>query len=576
MGPVATTARRSMDCYIGESHSTRSEREPSPRYSTITTLVSKIALFWLVLVVVGSTFWPSPHDDLYLFGDNGNNKNSDKKNKHNNNTNHDHRENDGDTLINSSWQNTVKESENEKAKENNCRYMNCTNTTPPTTLNIPQSTWTFLHVGKAGGGTHVLRTRSWWHLNVHQCHPQPCPAQQFQNLNDQLLNKLMQNQPQNQGPKVPQLPNLPHLTLSLRDPVDRFVSAFYWSRNFCCSPPGLYVSYNGSITDSSSSSGDTRIVASPKDLYVKYNTDLEHYCRSPSNDDLETYFLQNFHDQNRMNSSATTPTPRYYNDLSTLAEALCEDHPLYPKANRLLRRMQHLHYELEDWMPWWNATGASNTATTTSDTALRLPLLQKTWMEQLVPIVLEPSYDLVSQIDAATNWVINRTTDQFRDTSSQLMENDDKTNKKKLQTKNLEWAQRQRYASCLDCGPLDDDMAWQVARQEHSSFIDKGSYSSGGEIGSGYSANDGNTDTKVNDEMVVGTKSQAITTPPLRDLHHPLLSKRGETCAIKFYRRDYQTLPKLLDGKACKFNTCEQALESILNRRREHLVFGLT
>jgi hypothetical protein len=93
--------------------------------------------------------------------------------------------------------------------------------------------------------------------------------------------------------------------------------------------------------------------------------------------------------------------------------------------------MQHLEYEPEDWIPWWNATEARLTTTTAIDLALLVPLLQKTWMEQLVPIVLEPAYDLESQIEAATNWVVNHTTSQFRDTSSLSIENDDTTNKKK-------------------------------------------------------------------------------------------------------------------------------------------------
>jgi hypothetical protein len=137
---------------------------------------------------------------------------------------------------------------------------------PPTTLSIPQSTWTFFHVGKAGGGTHLLRTQSRWHLNVHQCHPHPCPTHKFQNLNEQFLHALKQNQPPNQVPKVMRLPILPHLTLSLRDPVDCFVSAFYWARNFVCIPPWLYASYNGS--DSLSGSSERRFVVSPTNGFV--------------------------------------------------------------------------------------------------------------------------------------------------------------------------------------------------------------------------------------------------------------------------------------------------------------------
>ena len=66
-----------------------------------------------------------------------------------------------------------------------------------------------LHMGKAGGTTVKIHTRERWRLFVDECHPSPCKAKHM-------------NQPSL------------YLLPTLRDPVDRFVSAFYWRIERLC------------------------------------------------------------------------------------------------------------------------------------------------------------------------------------------------------------------------------------------------------------------------------------------------------------------------------------------------------
>ena len=70
----------------------------------------------------------------------------------------------------------------------------------------------FLHIGKAAGGTFNHRVRKEWNVFVEQCHPAPC-------------SKRLQSAPKPQA-----------LVVALRDPVDRFVSAFYWRAYMVCHP----------------------------------------------------------------------------------------------------------------------------------------------------------------------------------------------------------------------------------------------------------------------------------------------------------------------------------------------------
>eukprot|EP00977_Amphora_coffeiformis_P002721 scaffold521_cov167-Amphora_coffeaeformis.AAC.12 len=69
-------------------------------------------------------------------------------------------------------------------------------------------------MGKAGGGTIASRIRADWKLGIWQCHPFPCVKDKWKEPNSQH----------------------PLLLFGVRDPVDRFVSAFYWRILRVCHP----------------------------------------------------------------------------------------------------------------------------------------------------------------------------------------------------------------------------------------------------------------------------------------------------------------------------------------------------
>lgn len=75
----------------------------------------------------------------------------------------------------------------------------------PHKLKIGKDKFVYLHVGKAGGGTVRHHLNTFWELEFKECHPWPCP-------------RWVINPEGN-----------PAIALSVRDPIDRFVSAFYYT-----------------------------------------------------------------------------------------------------------------------------------------------------------------------------------------------------------------------------------------------------------------------------------------------------------------------------------------------------------
>jgi hypothetical protein len=85
---------------------------------------------------------------------------------------------------------------------------------PPELLALAEEVFTFVHPGKGGGGSFLERAQSVWRFNQTQCHPNPC-----HNLLETTHTKETSS-----GGKTP----TKKLIISIRDPIDRFVSAFYW------------------------------------------------------------------------------------------------------------------------------------------------------------------------------------------------------------------------------------------------------------------------------------------------------------------------------------------------------------
>ena len=138
------------------------------------------------------------------------------------------------------------------------------------------------HVGKGGGGTLQEKLN----IGVTWVHPHPKPS----------INEKFQNGP------------LRTLIFNVRDPVDRFVSAFNWRSAILCHP------------DDKRHRGQNRATRSPNEYCKEGREEEEAMLR-------ETY--------------QSSP--------SALAEALCHDSPLRPNAEQDFTKVGH-NTSLTEWL----------------------------------------------------------------------------------------------------------------------------------------------------------------------------------------------------------------------------------
>eukprot|EP00977_Amphora_coffeiformis_P015356 scaffold4510_cov183-Amphora_coffeaeformis.AAC.41 len=83
----------------------------------------------------------------------------------------------------------------------------------PSSLSVSDRHFRFYHVGKAGGGTVLARLRLGWRIEeFRQCHPSPEKCFEPRQASS--------------------------IAIGIRDPLDRFVSAFYWRTMVLCNPHG--------------------------------------------------------------------------------------------------------------------------------------------------------------------------------------------------------------------------------------------------------------------------------------------------------------------------------------------------
>ena len=180
-----------------------------------------------------------------------------------------------------------------------------------------------LHIGKSAGGTLIHRVRQQWRLFVEQCHPSPCGA------------KLQAMNPQ------------PELFLTLRDPVDRFVSAFYWRAYMVCHPDKTKRLWKGPPRGCHVA----KVPAARKEakiIYIEYNMDA-----------------------------------------SRLAEELCSPDPsVRGNASMALQTIQHAKWTISDFLKFdWKRGSANN----------------------LFPLVVERGIDsFENQTDQAVHWLYKR------------------------------------------------------------------------------------------------------------------------------------------------------------------------
>lgn len=150
----------------------------------------------------------------------------------------------------------------------------------------------FLHIGKAGGGSvHTVRER--YRVHISKCHPDPTQCG--------LRKRLNKTQ---------------HVLVPIRDPVDRFVSAFNWRSLVLCSPEDM--------------DHRTRTTSNTSQLAVH---DPVHYCKTGSPEEAEI-----------LHSA-------YNYDVNELAEALCDEKgPKGARAREHASMIQHSKSTLRLWL----------------------------------------------------------------------------------------------------------------------------------------------------------------------------------------------------------------------------------
>jgi len=138
-----------------------------------------------------------------------------------------------------------------------------------------------LHLGKAGGGTVQARFQD-WQIPYYECHPHPCPSWALGNSGPPLL-------------------------ITIRDPVDRFVSAYHWRKVVSCHPDG-----------------DERQTVTGRDKRLSFQHP-EKYCKMAGGSEEKVLF-------------------RKFPTISSLAQALCSN----PKAAKYVQRIGHM-VNLRQW-----------------------------------------------------------------------------------------------------------------------------------------------------------------------------------------------------------------------------------
>lgn len=188
----------------------------------------------------------------------------------------------------------------------------------------------FLHMGKAAGGTIFERTRDVWKTRIKECHPRLCPL-------------------------ATQYPNETALIISLRDPIDRWLSAFYWRLYVVCDPDGDHRQVNHGASH-----------------------DPTKFCKRKPRRDINLLFGSEFH-----------------RDANQLAQALCSarNTTLQTLARQTMQQVHHAQIWITDWL--------DNFAWQPNDMFALVVVAQQ--HGEATKIDLEP------QIDAAMEWLYKRT-----------------------------------------------------------------------------------------------------------------------------------------------------------------------
>ena len=313
-----------------------------------------------------------------------------------------------------------------------------------------------LHLGKAGGGT-ISQQFIAWGFSLEECHGSAWHC--FDDYKNGWDHRLA--------------------FLTVRDPIDRLISAFNWQVKQTCA---LH--------------NETRTIANPINLAIQYP---DKYCK----------------DTKKHNNLSPTG-PLFQSSVEIFVSNLCpssDDHEVGVKVDTTSTAFESMVWRIPHVRDCSLSSYLGETTTTKTFN----------WQKQvdnLVPIVMEKGWDLKQAVDESIIAL-------FYHSSSNLFqqgENDDN-----------EWlfTMRQTLATC----PVVD--------------------------------NDNNLLEGVDDDARSQTKLH--TSALSKDGTEKYLSKRSQQCLAKYYQRDYEILQELLDLNACKTEQCVQAIQSILNRRKDVL-----
>jgi len=205
----------------------------------------------------------------------------------------------------------------------------------------------FLHLGKGGGGTVRHRLTHGWKINFARRHPHPCTKK------DGKIKKVCKGW-EHGG----------NILINIRDPIDRFVSAFNWGIVITCNPKG-----------------DTRIKKRMKEIQKEKGQPTpfknpEEYCFDPK--------------EKQMVPQTNILFQKYNKNVNALAEALCRNNTqkINRHSNSILldndvkkdiKKIMHAQETIGDWLELFDWKD------------------KKTF--NIVPIISEKGYDLYEQID---------------------------------------------------------------------------------------------------------------------------------------------------------------------------------
>jgi Sulfotransferase family len=415
---------------------------------------------------------------------------------------------------------TLAKNDDESSMKNNTE--NCTRASA-LLLSVPRHQAIFLHIGKAAGGTFLHRARHVWKLHIEECHPDPCQHSYLysnHNINSSDSNSNSESI---------------EFVVSIRDPVDRFVSAFYWKiKTICTLHPHLCTANNATT------------MAWRQQRRQQQQQDLLHLHRprpSTSSSSLffdttnsSTSFLK---DEDEMMEARQRYIlfEKYQQSANRLAESLCRhdnneidnnttvSSSSSVEAQGHVGMIVHMKHSIRDWLvaannndddddDWDDDANRTKVEPRTSARSSGGMSRKRRVFRSIRPIVLEPNFDLEEQIDDALRAIA---------------------------------ARAQTETSCPHRRP-------RPRRQPKK----------------GSAAQDEEQQQQYTNSRRASTRNHPFTRR--RHVHSSLqnsndvLSEKGTRCVAQFYRKDYEIIRQLSHSSICA-ETCRMALESIWNRR---------